>query len=95
MNNLNSPYCLHVFLEGRVQGVFFRETTLKQARRLSLTGWVKNLANGQVEVLAEGEKEPLLLFLSWLKRGPIAANVERISQRWKKAEPKFLDFQIV
>lgn len=62
-------------VSGRVQGVGFRFAACAEARRLGITGWVRNLSNGDVEALACGEADQLLAFGEWLRRGPRAARV--------------------
>ncbi len=65
-------------IAGRVQGVFFRESTRRQAKPLSLTGHAINLSDGRVEVMAWGEREALDQLGNWLQKGPPAARVDRI-----------------
>jgi len=66
------------FIEGRVQGVFFRASTRAQARRLGLRGWAKNLADGRVEVLAVGAASEVAQLAGWLEQGPPGARVDGI-----------------
>ena len=66
---------IHVFVSGRVQGVCFRMYTQQQARLLGLTGWVKNLSDGRVEVMASGEEIQLRTLQDWLQKGPGMAKV--------------------
>lgn len=68
----------HFIVTGRVQGVFFRAATKQKADTLQLKGWVRNLASGEVEVLAVGEEEALNQFEVWLHRGPRAAQVTKV-----------------
>ncbi len=70
--------CQRFLISGRVQGVFYRQSTLQKAQALELTGWVKNLADGRVEAVACGREENLLRMLEWLKVGPPAANVNEV-----------------
>ena len=65
----------HAFISGRVQGVCFRMYTQQQAQLLGLSGWVKNLPDGRVEVMASGEEEQLKLLQVWLQAGPDLAKV--------------------
>jgi acylphosphatase len=67
--------CLHCYVSGRVQGVFFRHHTQQQAQTLGLTGWVRNLDDGRVEVLICGAPEKTQQMREWLARGPSAAKV--------------------
>ncbi len=67
--------CMHAYVRGRVQGVYFRQTTAEQAARLELAGWVRNLDDGRVEVLFEGQEEAVREFATWLQQGPEQAEV--------------------
>lgn len=67
---------------GRVQGVFYRQSTKSQAQVLGLRGWVRNLADGSVEALAVGPKDKLELLIDWCGRGPNNARVERVDVKW-------------
>jgi acylphosphatase len=77
---------LHVWISGKVQGVFFRANTQKKAKTLGLSGWVKNLANGQVEAVFEGDEEKLNKMLEWCKHGPELANVTHVEVKWESPE---------
>lgn len=68
----------HFYVSGKVQGVFFRASTKEEAERLKLTGWVKNLPDGRVEVLATGTQEQLDELESWLQEGPATAKVSEV-----------------
>ncbi|MGY4531216.1 acylphosphatase [Pseudomonas sp. TE3786] len=70
--------CLHGYVSGKVQGVFFRQSTEAQATRLDLDGWVRNLADGRVEVLVEGEEEAVRELAVWLETGPKKAKVTAV-----------------
>jgi acylphosphatase len=84
----------HIFVSGRVQGVFFRDHTRRWASSLGLTGWVRNLWDGRVEVLAEGEKENLESLIARLKQGPPSASVENVAVTWEDFQDEFSDFRI-
>jgi acylphosphatase len=77
-----------------VQGVFFRASTQREAKRLGLTGWVRNLADGTVEIVIEGDDERVKEFLLWAQRGPGAARVDRVETRWRSYTGEFSDFRI-
>ncbi|MSR63611.1 MAG: acylphosphatase [Planctomycetes bacterium] len=70
-----SVICRHVLVSGRVQGVGFRWHTRAKAQELGLAGWVRNLPDGRVEALLEGEAPAIQAMLAWLERGPTAARV--------------------
>lgn len=86
---------LHLQVRGRVQGVYFRASTQREARRLGLTGWVKNRAEGIVEILAEGEEVSIRELYGWAQKGPSAARVDRVDTRWRSYTGDFADFRIV
>ena len=70
--------CLHGFVSGRVQGVYYRQSTEQQAERLGIDGWVRNIADGRVEVLLEGEEEAVRELEGWLHEGPTGAEVSAV-----------------
>jgi acylphosphatase len=70
--------CRRFLVSGRVQGVFYRAGAQDVARRLGLTGWVCNLSDGRVELVACGEETKLKELETWLRRGPPHARVERV-----------------
>lgn len=73
---------MHAIVHGRVQGVNFRATTVHIANKMDITGWVRNNSNGTVEVVAEGPREQLELFLEYLHEGPPSAQVTHIDVTW-------------
>jgi acylphosphatase len=85
---------LHVLLDGRVQGVFFRGQTESWAAALGLAGWVRNRADGRVEVVAEGERDALESLLGQLRQGPAFARVEAADVRWLDSTGEFDSFRI-
>lgn len=86
--------CRHFRIQGRVQGVFFRQSTQTEAMRLGLKGYVRNLADGSVEVVACGTPEALAEFETWLYRGPPMARVEQVS-RTDTAESFYTTFEVL
>lgn len=86
---------LYIVAQGRVQGVYFRDFTLRKAQALGLTGYVRNLPDGRsIEVLAEGERANLEQLLEHIKRGPEAARVDRVHVKWSDYSGNFKTFQI-
>jgi len=71
--------CRHFLVSGRVQGVFYRAASESVARRLDLTGWVRNLPDGRVELVACGEETKLMELEQWLREGPPRARVEQVA----------------
>ena len=82
-----------VLVSGIVQGVFYRDYINKKAKKLGITGFIKNEADGRVLAVAEGEEEKLKEFVRWVKRGPLLAQVEKIEVKWGKARGEFTDFE--
>ena len=86
--------CAHIIVSGRVQGVFFRDNTRRKARELGLTGYAKNLPDGTVEVVAEGNEDKINELIKFIKKGPGIAMVEGIKLKHK--EPgNFKSFKIL
>ena len=94
MRTENPKTRLHAYISGRVQGVSFRYYTLHTAKNLRLTGWVRNLWDGRVEVLAEGDLENLTLFLRWLRKGPTSAVVNHVDYSFNGANGEIDQFQV-
>lgn len=84
----------HVFVEGLVQGIFFRSYTQDQAERSSVTGWVKNLRDGRVEAVFEGEKEDVQMLVDWCHKGPPGAHVTKVKVDWQDYRGEFSSFEI-
>ena len=85
---------LHALVKGHVQGVGFRYYTLKSARGKNLTGWVRNLRDGKVEVLAEGSQDRLNQFIADLRQGPISSDVDHVEVNFSDAVGEFKDFGV-
>ena len=73
-----------VVVRGRVQGVFFRAETRDRARSLGLSGWVRNVADGSVEAVFEGDRDRIESMLEWCRRGPGFAEVEDLDVAWEE-----------
>ena len=80
---------------GYVQGVFFRYTTRKVARRLGLTGYVKNMPDGTVYIAAEGPEDKLLELLEFSKQGPKHAQVEKVEHKFTEPTNEFKGFNFL
>ena len=85
---------LEAIVKGRGQGVGFRFFAKREAESLGLKGFVKNLGNGSVEVVVEGERNVLDSFLSSLKEGPSSGRVDNVLVSWMKPEKEFMGFSI-
>ena len=79
---------------GLVQGVFYRASTQQQAQSLGLAGWVKNLRDGRVELVACGAEEILVKLEAWLKKGPPMARVDHIDIQQELDKPDTQGFEI-
>lgn len=84
----------HMYINGRVQGVGFRSYAAKHARQLNLTGFVRNLSNGQVESIVEGTKENIEKYHDYITQGPMFANVTNVNVNWENASGEFPDFRV-
>ena len=85
---------LHALVNGRVQGVGFRYYTLKSARGKNLTGWVRNLRDGRVEVMAEGDQNRLNQLITDRRQGPISSDVDHVEVNFSEAVGEFKDFGV-
>lgn len=86
---------LQLRITGRVQGVFYRAHTCDKARRLGLTGWARNDADGGVTVCAEGERAALEKLQTACQNGPTGARVDQIEPTWLAETGEFPDFRII
>ncbi|MHA1685727.1 MAG: acylphosphatase [Candidatus Heimdallarchaeaceae archaeon] len=93
MNKKNNKR-LEIKVYGIVQGVNFRWYTREYASKLGLTGYVRNLLDGSVEIVAEGPEEALYNLLKFAKRGPPSAQVYNVTYKWSKPQNKFTHFRI-
>ncbi|HEY3515732.1 MAG TPA: acylphosphatase [Gammaproteobacteria bacterium] len=85
----SSRQALRCVVAGRVQGVYYRAATADEAGRLGLDGWVKNLADGRVEVVASGEPAAIAALVQWLWKGPPAARVDAVHvEEWTTSVPR-------
>ncbi len=84
----------HVFINGRVQGVFFRAWIRDNAQNLGLAGWAKNLEDGRVEVVIEGDRDRVRELVRLMRGGPRLAKVEHIDVSWEEGTGEFDNFTI-
>ena len=84
----------HIFVSGLVQGVCYRWFVEKKTKSLGLTGYVKNLFDGRVEVIIEGEKGLIEELINDLKIGPSVSDVRDVKIQWEEYEGKFQGFNI-
>lgn len=85
----------HVFISGRVQGVSFRWFTQHKALELGLTGWVRNLWDGRVEVVFEGEEKAVSQAITWCHTGEAPARVTHVEVTYYPATGEFNRFRII
>jgi acylphosphatase len=84
----------NLLITGKVQGVFFRESAKREALRLGLTGRVRNLPGGEVEAVAEGERDAVEAFIRWCHRGPSAARVDGVVVKDASPTGEFSSFDV-
>lgn len=85
---------VEVIVTGRVQGVFYRASARDEAERLGLTGEVRNLPDGSVELVVEGAEAVLHELIAWCRRGPPMAEVEEVTIRWLASTGSFGSFRV-
>jgi len=85
----------HIYIKGRVQAVFYRIWMKGKAIEFGLTGWVRNLEDGRVEAVVEGEKEKIQELLKLIKIGPPLAKVYNLDIAWEKIRGEFVRFEII
>ncbi|CAD6871827.1 acylphosphatase [Methylomonas fluvii] len=86
--------CLHIIVKGRVQGVYFRAYTQKQAVKLNVKGFVRNLADGSVEIVANGHAEDVQKLVAWCHKGPMLAKVSEVIVNPHNSSEHFELFEI-
>lgn len=85
----------HLFISGKVQGVYYRASTAKKAQALGLQGWVKNLEDGRVEVHAQGPQLGLEKLLTWCEKGPLLAKVSGIECKLAQVDENMAQFEVM
>jgi acylphosphatase len=86
---------VHVFVTGRVQGVGFRNHAKRRADQLGLRGWVRNLPDGGVEILAQGREASVDEFVAWCHHGPVLSQVLSVRVENEEATCDFWDFKVI
>ena len=81
-----------MFISGKVQGVYFRQSTLIEAQNLSVTGWVRNLLDGRVEAVFEGEEHAVKMLVNYCRQGPSAARVNNLDVSYGPFKGEFSNF---
>jgi len=85
---------VRLIISGRVQGVGFRFSAFDEAKGLALAGWVRNLAGGEVEIVAEGRRESLKKLAAWAHFGPPSSRVTDVREEWLEFTGEFAEFRI-
>jgi acylphosphatase len=85
---------VNLLISGKVQGVFFRASVKKEAQKIGLTGWVRNLNDGKVELVAEGEENCLVELIEWSKKGSAWSSVKNVQIDWQDHKGEFESFRI-
>ena len=91
---MNEKIRAHIFVQGMVQGVFFRVKTRQKAKVLGVTGWVKNLPDARVEAVFEGEKEKVEQIIEWIEKGPLFSRVDDVKVDFEEYKGEFESFEI-
>lgn len=84
----------HVFVSGKVQGVYFRQNTMQTAKKHGTTGWVRNLDDGRVEAVIEGDEQSVGKVVEWCHQGPAASKVDAVDVKYEAYTGEFSDFNI-
>jgi len=92
--NTDKKIRAHVFVTGRVQGVYFRQNTKQAAERHGVTGMVRNLDDGRVEAIFEGKETGVKEVIEWCRVGPPKAHVDEVSVKFEEYTGEFVDFSV-
>ncbi|MGK0444389.1 MAG: acylphosphatase [Bermanella sp.] len=85
----------HVYVSGKVQGVYYRASAAKKAQSLGLSGWVKNLADGRVELFAQGTSDALEKLINWCQKGPVLAKVSNLECEVAQVDANMAHFVVM
>ncbi|MCD6416878.1 MAG: acylphosphatase [Planctomycetes bacterium] len=94
MADENGKIRAEVVISGRVQGVFFRSATVRQAGKFGVSGWVRNRRDGKVEAVFEGLRSNVRALVAWCHKGPSSARVEDVSVSWEDYRGEFSGFSV-
>lgn len=86
---------VHIFVSGKVQGVYYRQNTAQKAQEFGISGWVRNLSDGRVESIMEGDEVNISQILTWCKQGPADADVSGVEIINEEYKNEFTSFDIV
>lgn len=86
---------IHLYISGRVQGVNYRNNAKYKANQLGLTGWVKNLPDGRVEAVVEGDSEDVYEFVKWCRKGPSRSWVKNVEIEREEVKDEFQRFRVI
>lgn len=84
----------HILVSGRVQGVFFRSETSYEAEKRGVKGWIRNLPDGKVEAIFEGEEESVRELVEFCRHGPLGAKVAKVDVTWENHTGEFRRFEV-
>ena len=85
---------IHIFVTGRVQGVFFRQSTRVIAIKNNVNGWVRNLDDGRVEIVAQGQEQDIDNLSNWCKTGPANSRVDEFDSKEESIAEEFENFEV-
>lgn len=85
----------HVFIKGKVQGVYFRQNLRIVSKRLKVNGWVRNLKDGRVEAVLEGEEMSISEVIEWCHAGPAEAKVDDVKVEYEPYKGEFSNFTVL
>ena len=94
MSTIRSQARIRLIVKGRVQGVYFRASTVQRARHFGLTGWVMNRYDGSVEMVAEGRSDRIEELIVWCRQGPPGARVDEVDLQRQDFRGEFSEFRI-
>lgn len=85
----------HIWISGKVQGVYYRVSMAKKAKALGLTGWVRNAEDGRVEGFTQGSENAVAALIHWCHQGPVMAKVDEVELRKANVDQKVVAFDVL